>query len=78
MSDTENHVGSFVLTPARYVELLIAEDKMFRLAAAGVDNWDWYGEALSSEYSGNGQSFSDYVDEIKEEFGVTNEKIYIP
>jgi hypothetical protein len=30
------------LTPERYQELLDAEDKLIKLEAGGVDNWDGY------------------------------------
>jgi hypothetical protein len=32
---------------SRYEELLKTEKKMFALEAAGVDNWEGYGEAMS-------------------------------
>lgn len=34
------------LTEARYNELLKAEAILNALYAAGVDNWEWYGDAL--------------------------------
>lgn len=33
----------------RYVELLMAEEKLRRLEAGGVDSWEWYSESLNPE-----------------------------
>ena len=33
----------------RYIKLLLAEEVLSRLEAGGVDNWDWYGDALNPE-----------------------------
>lgn len=31
---------------SKYLALLNADEKLNRLAAGGVDNWDWYGDSL--------------------------------
>ena len=33
---------------SRYEELLAAERKLDALEAHGVDNWEWYGDAMQS------------------------------
>jgi hypothetical protein len=37
------------LTEERYHELLVAEERLRRLEAGGVDNWDYYHESLNPE-----------------------------
>jgi len=44
-----------------YVGLLIDSAKLRLLEEAGVDNWDWYGEAL--------EELEDEIDEIEKEYG---------
>ena len=34
------------ITRQRFVELMVAEEKLARLEGAGVDNWDYYDEAM--------------------------------
>ena len=34
------------ISKKRYKELLKAERKLIALENAGVDNWDWYGDAM--------------------------------
>lgn len=40
---------TIILPIKRYHELLIAQEKLSRLEAGGVDNWEWYGESLNPE-----------------------------
>jgi hypothetical protein len=37
---------TLTITKARYGELLLAERTLNALETAGVDNWEWYGDAL--------------------------------
>lgn len=34
------------ISAKEYVDLLVDSEKLRRLERAGVDNWDWYGDAL--------------------------------
>lgn len=48
--DVEKLVGIPVLasvTKDRYNQLLVAEERLKRLEAGGVDNWEWYHESLN-------------------------------
>ena len=36
------------ITEERLEELLAAEEKLSALEAYGVDNWEWYGDAMES------------------------------
>lgn len=36
------------ISEERYQQLIKAEKKLMALEAAGVDNWEWYGEAISN------------------------------
>lgn len=39
---------------SRYLALLNADEKLNRLEAGGVDNWEWYGDSLNPD---EGESF---------------------
>lgn len=55
-----------ILIPKKeYAKLLKADTKLNLLENAGVDNWDWYGDALNPDGE---QSYSDYCDEIDKEY----------
>lgn len=41
-----------VITRGRLIELIRAERTLSALEAAGVDNWEWYGDALETIYKG--------------------------
>lgn len=49
----------------RLRELLIAEYKLNALETGGVDNWDWYGEALYSDEE-DGYNLNDYEENYLE------------
>lgn len=36
------------ITKTRFIELLIAEERLARLNAGGVDNWEWYSESINT------------------------------
>ena len=40
------HDGSVSLSMEEHSELLYAQAKLNALEAAGVDNWEWYGDAM--------------------------------
>lgn len=42
-----NHNATWTLTHAEYQELKRDSEKLAALKAAGVDNWEGYGEALA-------------------------------
>lgn len=44
-------MGEITISKQEYRRLLIADEKLHRLEAGGVDNWDWYGESLNPEGS---------------------------
>jgi hypothetical protein len=46
----------------RYIELLKAETKLEMLENSGVDNWDWYGDALNPDGE---MSYRELCDEIE-------------
>ncbi len=46
---------SMVITVARYEELLKAEKILNALRRGGVDNWEWYGDAMDILEDGNGE-----------------------
>jgi len=41
--------STITITKREYFELKCAEIQISMLEAGGVDNWDWYGEALNPE-----------------------------
>ena len=45
--DTTKEDTMIIVSANRYEELLKAEKILEALYAGGVDNWEWYGEALS-------------------------------
>ena len=45
---TRLQTSGVVLSDNRHEELIEAERKLGALEAAGVDNWEWYGEAMSA------------------------------
>lgn len=47
----------------RLAELLMAEEKLSRLEAGGVDAWDWYGDSLNPA---GDESLSDYKARVRE------------
>ena len=51
--------------------LLEAEARLAALECAGVDNWEWYGEAFSNylDFDGKYEDWDDFIEgEINEEF----------
>jgi hypothetical protein len=46
---TQNTDGTWTISPKRYSELLEAEHTLHKLYAAGVENWEWYEDALDYE-----------------------------
>ena len=38
--------GTVTITKNKYLRLILAEEELTRLEAGGVDNWEWFGEAL--------------------------------
>lgn len=38
-----------MITKEELIELLKNDFKLYRLESMGVDNWEWYGEALGGE-----------------------------
>lgn len=47
-----------------YFRMKSAEVKLTLLEHAGVDNWDWYGDALNPD---DEESFSDWQDRFRKE-----------
>lgn len=41
-----------LITKKRLIDLLTSSEELSRLSLGGVDNWEWYGEALSGEQDG--------------------------
>lgn len=52
------------ITRAEYFELKCAQMLLSRLENGGVDNWDWYGDALNPEGE---ESYSDAKDKLRAE-----------
>lgn len=44
---TANHNGTWTLGHAEYQQLLADQNRLNALEAAGVDNWEGYGHAMS-------------------------------
>ena len=42
------------ITQERYDKLIQAENKLAALEAAGVDDWEWYGDAMDTLGGQNG------------------------
>lgn len=40
-------MDTITITKQEYYELKVADEKLAALESGGVDNWDWYEEALS-------------------------------
>ena len=51
------------MTKQRYLTLLKAELKLDMLEMGGVDNWEWYGEALNPD---DETSYGDQVEDFEE------------
>lgn len=49
-----------------YQDLLIDSEKLSRLKAGGVDNWEWYGESLNG-FSDDDETMEDWIKNMKEE-----------
>jgi len=47
--ETPTETGSVALSRSRYNELIEAEKILHKLYAGGVDNWEWYEEALEED-----------------------------
>ena len=43
-------VDNVTISKKRYRKLVEAERKLSALEDAGVDNWEWYGDAMQSIY----------------------------
>lgn len=52
------------ISKEKYKDLLKQSVKLELLENAGVDNWQWYGDALNPEYAPH---YDDLCDEIDEE-----------
>jgi hypothetical protein len=48
MNADEEHI---TITKTEYESLIRASRFLEHLEASGVDNWDWYGDALTSFYA---------------------------
>jgi hypothetical protein len=57
--------GQITIPLSEYRTLLKAQVKIKLLRAGGVDNWEWYGEALNPEGE---DSYSDLADAIDEKW----------
>lgn len=55
---------NITITKKEYFDLKCADEKLNMLINSGVDNWDWYGDALNPD---EGQSYTDLVSELKTE-----------
>ena len=51
------------ISSERYKNLLHSEEILNRLYAAGVDNWEWYGDALNNN---DDESYEDIYGEKNE------------
>lgn len=60
-----------MVSEKRMKELLRAEAKLNALEAGGVDNWEWYGEALKGYHAENerDERLEALVDELEHIFG---------
>jgi hypothetical protein len=58
--------STITISKKEYRKLLKANEWKLRLEGGGVDNWDWYGESLNSEYAD--EEWSEFCDRIDEEY----------
>lgn len=58
--------GTITITKAEYLELTCASEKLARLEGSGVDNWDFYGDAL---YPEGEQGFDEFCEAEKRRVG---------
>jgi len=56
--------GNVTITKNEYYNLRLEAERMRRLDCGGVDNWEWYGEALNPS---DEQDIFGYEEELKEE-----------
>ena len=49
------------ISPSEYRSLLKDAEKLARLEAGGVDNWEWYGDSL---YPDGEERFDEFCDEV--------------
>jgi len=52
------------ITKEQYFNFRVSEAKLNYLEDSGVDNWDWFGDALNPE---DEESFSDYKKRLRKE-----------
>lgn len=50
----------------KYIQLLLDEEQLYRLDIGGVDNWEWYGEAM---YPEDRLDMEDFERELRKELG---------
>jgi hypothetical protein len=62
--------GNIVISKNEYCRLLENEAKLEMLERGGVDNWEFYGEALYPD----GQDFDDVMSEIKKKVEIMQTK----
>lgn len=57
------------ITKEEYFTLKSAEIKLDMLESSGVDNWDWYGDALNPD---DGKKYHEQIEDLKiQVFGQT-------
>lgn len=59
-------MSTITISKKEYRELLKDSEWRLRLEGGGVDNWDWYGESLNSEYAD--EEFWDFCKRVDEEY----------
>lgn len=56
--------GKVTIDKQTLYNLMCDSEKLNRLENGGVDNWDWYGESLNSDYD---KPYDEWCDELFEE-----------
>lgn len=58
---------TITISKKEYLNLKISDEILARLHAGGVDNWDYYGEAISD---GGENSIKEFEEDLKKELGL--------
>jgi hypothetical protein len=69
MEDDTHENGSLKVRLSTWINYLKLKEKIGRLEAGGIDNWEGYAEAMNPEGE---QSYEDYCDEIEERWTRTD------
>jgi len=61
---------TITISKKEYIRLLVVDEKMNRLDRGGIDNWEWYGEAM---YPNDEPDFEEFRENLEKKFNVKGE-----